>query len=56
MYAIIKITHLPVPLAPNDVVELNYDGTLRRAVVTKWALDLKPTALTATTLREVVKL
>lgn len=54
--ATIEITHLPVPLAPNDVVELNYDGTLRRAVVTKWALDLKPTALTATTLREVVKL
>ena len=52
----IMLQHLPVPIDPGDAVQFARDETSVRAVVQKWSMNLEPTALAKTTVREVVDL
>lgn len=54
--ATLEIEHLPIPLAPNQVVEYVTAGVAVRASVRELRYSLQPTDLTRTTLVEVMDL
>ncbi|QWW20124.1 hypothetical protein I6B53_03235 [Schaalia sp. 19OD2882] len=54
--ATIRMTHMPLPLSPNDLVTWDTGGHKARATIHEIAYGLDPTALCRTTLKEVVDL
>jgi len=51
-----EIRHMPVQITPNDLVRFTSQGLDVRALVSQMRIDLSPTALVQTTIREVIDL